>query len=824
LRGRTFGGLGREIELAQILRELDAVDREGRARVVSVGAVSGLGKSRLADAFALEAAARGLVVLRAEGRVVDGGTAAPLSAVSEMLRRSTGIELGGPRAKAYARLLSAATDAGAPEPPLIAAFLGEIAGVGFPSSASPTLGLARRDARVMGDQMRRAFEAWLEGVARKGLLAIVVDDAHAVDELSVAILCRALRRLAQRKVFLVVLGAPHVDGLFDVPGVPRARLSLEPLGAERAARGEALTPDVVERIVRRSDGNLAVLEELLRGGEGDAAFDLDRALSARVRDLEEAPRRFLVALAVLGGTRDALPVARVAGLDVGARQVSALLDRLVAVGLVVDRGEGLVAVRHSKVAEAALATAVGRELREAHARAAEWLREADIAADADIAAHERALGNVEAAHRHLVAATRRALSSNDFASALAIARRAEADGAKGRLLGELCLLAAEAHRWSGAHADAAREADRATALLEAGSDAWYAALGESGLAAGRLGHQDRLARVVMQLRVLPAKLGDEARRRLRSVSAMAAIHLVTCGRVELARGLLADLEAGAETDDAFVRARRAQARAFDALFDGDLGAYFRGMGDAVRLFEEAGDVREACLQGVNLGNAAAQIGAYEEAEEALEISRRRAEELGLANVVAYADHNLGIALLHLGRTDEALRVEARARSAFAASGDKRMQGVSAVYLAMIHLVRGETTDAVSAATSAVELLERSRPAKACALATLSAAELGQATEAGGAEALTLLGADAHSSEALSIVEELGGIEEGEALVRLMRAEVLRATGRDAEARAVLAVAKARIEARAERLGDPEWRRSFKERVPENRRTLELADR
>jgi tetratricopeptide (TPR) repeat protein len=61
-----------------------------------------------------------------------------------------------------------------------------------------------------------------------------------------------------------------------------------------------------------------------------------------------------------------------------------------------------------------------------------------------------------------------------------------------------------------------------------------------------------------------------------------------------------------------------------------------------------------------------------------------------------------------------------------------------------------------------------------------------------------------------------------AAVRLVHAECLHAAGRGPEAREALAAARDRLLAMAATLGDPERRRSFLERVPENARTLALA--
>jgi hypothetical protein len=72
------------------------------------------------------------------------------------------------------------------------------------------------------------------------------------------------------------------------------------------------------------------------------------------------------------------------------------------------------------------------------------------------------------------------------------------------------------------------------------------------------------------------------------------------------------------------------------------------------------------------------------------------------------------------------------------------------------------------------------------------------------------------------LEAQGGIEDGEALIRLAYAEALDACGKRDEARAAIAVARRRIESVAAKITDPSLARSFRERVPENATTIALA--
>jgi hypothetical protein len=64
---------------------------------------------------------------------------------------------------------------------------------------------------------------------------------------------------------------------------------------------------------------------------------------------------------------------------------------------------------------------------------------------------------------------------------------------------------------------------------------------------------------------------------------------------------------------------------------------------------------------------------------------------------------------------------------------------------------------------------------------------------------------------------------GDSLVRLIRAEVLKASGDLDGAREAIVAARDRLLGRADKIGDPALRTAFLESIPENARTLSLAD-
>src|SRR3569832_2858723 len=176
-----------------------------------------------------------------------------------------------------------------------------------------------------------------------------------------------------------------------------------------------------------------------------------------------------------------------------------------------------------------------------------------------------------------------------------------------------------------------------------------------------------------------------------------------------------------------------------------------------------------------------------------------------------AKHTLGRAPAARGEPAEAARVEAEAVAAFEAQGDRRLAGGARLYLGTIYYEQGE----FAAAEREVALGRASAqlPMQAQMRATLARILLATGRT---------VNALAEAREAMAILDRLGASEEGEALGRLVLAEALLGGNQREEARAVIEVAAARVVARAERISDPRYRKSFIERISDHARTLEQA--
>ncbi|MDI1442863.1 serine/threonine-protein kinase [Polyangium sp. 6x1] len=406
-----------------------------------------------------------------------------------------------------------------------------------------------------------------------------------------------------------------------------------------------------------------------------------------------------------------------------------------------------------------------------------------------------------------------ALSVNALRDAEANAARAiEASGTP-ETIARMRLVQAIAHRWLGHMAEARRAAEEAITRLPRGSTAYHAALGHLVIASASMGDGARIGAFVDELAAL-------AREGVTSEA-----HIVTAGRlvIALVRAGLPDraheVFAGAQrlaqrhsVVSSFVLAWLDVARAEIALHGGDLIAYVRRIESAVENFTSAGDMRNACLQRCNIGNAYLQLGAYALAVAAFREAQAIAEPMQL-DFVSSLLANLGYALAHMENLPEAIAVETAALELLVRQGNRRGEGFVRGYLSIILRLAGRTDEALTMARQAMEVSEGVPAARACALALIAAIAIARNN---------VLEAYQKASEAMQILGRLEGIEEGESLIQWTYALALRVNGAEVEALQQITEARRRLLKRADRISDPRWRQSFLEQVPDNARVMEFA--
>ncbi len=876
LLGKPTPCVGRDRELSLLEATFAQCIEEQTPSAVLVTAPAGLGKSRLRTELLRRLRARGepMEVWIARGDPMSAGAAFGL--LAQVLRRALGVADGAPAAAVQRKIRERVGGHGA-HGARLAPFLGELVGAPFPDEESEALRVARRSSVLMGDQLHLAWEEFLRAECAAQPVLLVLEDLHWGDLPTVTMINSALRNLRDAPFMVLALGRPEVREMFPKLWAGRGVQEVELTGLSRRASerlvrqalGNAVTDEVVATLVERADGNAFFLEEQIRAaaeGRGAALPETVLAMvQARLEALDPEARRVLRAASVFGQSfRPAGVAALLGGADAEvADRLAELVEREVIVprrqpGRGGARGEGPSSAgssspravlgdgperdaspaceaaaldldvpgeagttepehsfRHGLVREAAYGALTDYDRQLGHRLAGEWLEGEGKGDAAELAEHfERGAepGRAAAWYRR---AAEQALRGNDLLAAIRHAERGRACGAAGAEAGGLLLVESEARVWRGDFALAEQRALEAIALFEPGSPSWYSAVTEVVMSAGKQGALDRVESWVVTARGASPREGALTRRDIALVEG--ALWLVFGGRYAAADGIIAALERSegeGRALDVEVLARLYEARAIRAMTSGDPGACLEGIEAALAVFERSGDRRNACSLRVNLGAITMELGDYEGAEAALRAALRAAEQMELTDLAAFARSNLGNVMIARGDLDEGRRVEVEAIATFQRLGDPRAEGVARAYLAKAALLGGDLAAAEAEARAAAELLQSAPPLRAAAWA-LSARVLLRRGRAD--EALAL------SGEALSLLESLGAVEEGESLIRLVRAEALFASGRHDEALAAIARARHSVLSRAGQISNPRYRAQFLSSL-DNGETLALAAR
>jgi tetratricopeptide (TPR) repeat protein len=220
----------------------------------------------------------------------------------------------------------------------------------------------------------------------------------------------------------------------------------------------------------------------------------------------------------------------------------------------------------------------------------------------------------------------------------------------------------------------------------------------------------------------------------------------------------------------------------------------------------------------NLGFNYHQLGQFEKGRNALERALKLNEELGARQNRAYNLLNLGLSNWRIGDLDAALSKLEVALTEFEAIGDSLGLGYSHLYKAFALEAIGDCQGARDSHHNAkkflseLELHGNSQDAQAgMARCALEGDQLEEAQEY-----VTELWEYLNHSEEKNM--------ELPVWAYLTCASVYEASGDEAKARAAIKGGHQQLMSLADKIGDPEWRKSFLENVPEHRELLKLWDR
>jgi hypothetical protein len=833
LLGKPTPCVGRDRELATMLGVFDECVAESAPRVLLVTGAPGVGKSRLRYEFLAKVSARDAPVdlLMSRGDPMSAGAA--LVMVVPLLRQAAGVVDGEPpdarRRKLAARV---ARNIETKECPRVTEFLAEVIGAPFQEEeGSALLRAARREAVVMGDQIKRAWEDFVAAENGARPVVIVLEDLHWGDASSVDFLDGMLRLSAERPLLILALARPEVKTMFPDLWAEHGVVHIE-LGAlsrrasarlVRDVLGEGVGEDTVARIVEQADGNALYLEELIRAaakGKVEAAPRTVLAMvQARLEALEPERRRVLRGASIFGETFWQGGVVALVGRGADRAPVEQHLARLVEDEVIAPREpsrfplEREYIFRHALVREAAYAMLTDEDRRTGHRVAKAWLERVGEGDPMILAEHcER--GGRPAAGYYLHGA-RQAFGGNDFGAVIARVERSIACGAQGEERGAARLLEVIANHWHGTVEECERCALDASEAFRQGDAGWFESMAWAVWAAGRLGHADRVDELVYRVcNVVPEPGAVGA-----SLVALSRVvgHLVMSGtgyRQAVALMPLVEERARAAPSEPRYEAFLSRTRAtIVSITTRDPSESIRHYTLAADAFDRAGDVRSACIERMNLGNVYVYLGANERAEQVLRDAQAAATRLVLRRMKAYALLSLGVIAARVGRMQEARTQVGAAVDEYGALGDPTYASIASSYLVCVLLAGGEIDAARAASRTVSAGTESEGVARVFALAAAASVHLARSESGPALE---------RAREAMVRLDELGTVEDGEELTRLVYAEALRAAGEvDAWRRAIRRAKDALVD-KAERIRDPKLRDGFL-RIPENARTLALAE-
>lgn len=295
--------VGRDAELDQLEALLERA-RLGTGAVAAIVGEPGIGKSRLLAE--LVARHPDVQVVRARGGRYSRRS--PYFAVRATLRAMCGVDLSTSAADAGTALQAWITDV-APELepwlPLIA--------VPFDAEVPMTDTVARIGAANRAQKLREVVVDLLEAVLDKPV-AIVVDDAHWLDEASDQLLADLAIRARELPWLVVALHRTDTECFASrdrhahpvVVGDLSGEATRE-LAAAAVAAGMGSSPDHVDDLLQTGVSNPLFMLELVRAGDaaGDSTPDSIGALvTARIDTLAPADRMMLREASVLGSVID----------------------------------------------------------------------------------------------------------------------------------------------------------------------------------------------------------------------------------------------------------------------------------------------------------------------------------------------------------------------------------------------------------------------------------------------------------------------------------------------------------------------------------------
>jgi class 3 adenylate cyclase/predicted ATPase len=368
--------VGREQELA-LLRERWQQAKAGEGQMVLLGGEAGIGKSRITEALVQELSDEPCTRIRYQCSPYHGDSA--LWPVIQQLGHAAGFVAGEPneaRLDKLEVLLARASD----EPKATAALIADLLGL----DDQARYGALNLTPQAQRAQTLEALVQQLLGLANRQPVLVVLEDAHWVDPTTLELMEQCLDRIADARVLMLLTSRP--DHQSELAGHPHVtRLTLNRLGRAgvhtivKRLGGEALSVEVIDAIIDRTDGVPLFVEELtkavLEAGEASIPASLHDSLMARLDRIPEVKEVAQIA-ACIGREFSHDLLAAVA--DHSDADLGAALDRLASAELIFRRGkppDARYTFKHALVRDTAYASLLRSRRQNIHGRIAEALEQ-----------------------------------------------------------------------------------------------------------------------------------------------------------------------------------------------------------------------------------------------------------------------------------------------------------------------------------------------------------------------------------------------------------------------------------------------------------------
>ncbi len=383
--------IGREEELALLSRRWERA-KSGDGQVVLLSGEPGIGKSRLTRAL------RDWIGdephIRMLHQCSPHHTSSALYPIISRLERAAGIDPRDPVDAKLDKLEDLLAQAGQPTGEIMPTFAALLS---IPADGRyPLPELTPQEQKA---DMLSALVDQLADLAALQPVLFVFEDAHWIDPTSLELMEQVIERIAALPVLIVVTYRPE----FAAPWIGLPHVALQALNrldtracikiAEQLSREASLSPEVLARLVEKTDGVPLFVEELTRSvlhsranrgatdGAAAAGGDTDIVIPATLQDalearLDQSPAVRDVAQvgAAIGREFAYGLIAQTASLPAG--ELEAALNDLVGTGLIFARGtppDASYTFKHALVRDTAYDSMVRSKRHETHERIAQVL-------------------------------------------------------------------------------------------------------------------------------------------------------------------------------------------------------------------------------------------------------------------------------------------------------------------------------------------------------------------------------------------------------------------------------------------------------------------